>query len=79
MINEIKTICKNLIENMRLCDVVFGTLQTDGSVRVDQKLTLPASSVTRPEHLACLASGSTVMLLRCTGGQRYVLIGKVTA
>lgn len=47
MIEEIKVIIKNMIENMKLTDYVYGEVVSTNplSIKIDQKLTIPAEVI----------------------------------
>lgn len=88
MVQEIKTIVANMLNTMRLSDAIFGTVDSVSPlvVKVDLKLIIGEASMVVPEHLKAgaygtgmgLQVGDCVVMLRCMGGQRYVLLGRIT-
>lgn len=77
--HEIKRIIEGYLNNAMTTTVISGTYQADGSVKIDQKLTLFPSMVIIPEHIKKegLAPGAKLSLIRHWGGQQYTVVGKV--
>lgn len=72
MINEIKTIVKNYLDNAKLCCLQVGTVVNDG-IKVSDKLTLPMELIVG-NFKTSLVAGQKVRLLRDHGGQRYYIL-----
>ena len=63
MLNEIKLIVINLLNQMRMADVIYGTYQNNGDVYVDIKWTIRSSTIKVPDHL----KEKTTTCTGCTG------------
>ena len=72
MINEIKTIVQNYINNAKLCCIMTGTVTSDG-IQISDKLTLPPELVTGNLKSAII-SGQKVRLLRDHGGKTFYIL-----
>ena len=72
MINEIKTIVKNYLNNEALCCLLAGTVTSNG-IKVSGKLTIPYDLVIGNLR-SSITTGQTVRLLRDHGGQRYFIL-----
>ncbi len=72
MINEIKTIVQNYLNNAKLCNYTTGEVVSDG-IRVSDKLTLPMELIVGNAK-ASLIIGQKVMLLRNHGGKQYYIL-----
>jgi hypothetical protein len=72
MINEIKIIIQNYLNNAKLCSLAVGTVTEDG-IRVSDKLTLPMEIVTG-NLKSTLVTGQKVQLLRDHGGVTYYIL-----
>jgi hypothetical protein len=75
MINEIKTIVRNYLDNASLCSVMIGTVTSEG-VKVSDKLTVPMELVSG-NLKNTITLGKKVRLLRNHGGQEYYILGVV--
>jgi len=83
MINEIKKIVMNYLDNAKLCRMTTGTV-VSGGIKVSDKLTIPDELVTGNLKKQ-VYSGDQVRLLRNHGGQefhiaeiidkKYILVG----
>lgn len=72
MINEIKTIVQNYLNNAALCCLMIGTVTGDG-IKISDKLTLPHELVTG-NLKASITPGQKVRLLRNHGGQQFYIL-----
>lgn len=72
MINEIKRIIENYLNNIKLCSIVIGTVTGDG-VKLTDKLTIPFDFVTGNSKKS-LSEGKKVRLLRNLGGQEFFIL-----
>ncbi len=72
MINEIKTIVQNYLNNAKLCSFLIGTV-TDEGIKISDKLTIPLELVVGNSK-ASLLSGRKVRLLRNHGGQQFYIL-----
>jgi hypothetical protein len=72
MINEIKTIVQNYLNNAKLAAFTIGTVTSDG-VQVSDKLTIPMELVVGNLKQS-LESGQKVRLLRNHGGQQFFIL-----
>ena len=72
MINEIKTIVQNYLNNTKLCALQVGTVIVDG-IKVSDKLTIPNELITG-NLKATLVTGQQVRLLRDHGGQKFYIL-----
>lgn len=72
MINEIKTVIKNYLNNAKLCELQVGTVTSDG-IKVSDKLTLPMELIVG-NLKSSLVTGQKVRLLRNHGGQLYYIL-----
>ena len=76
MINEIKQIVQNYLNNAKLCSYTIGTFTADG-IRVSDKLVLPDELVVGNLKSSVLV-GNKVRLLRNHGGQQYYILEVIT-
>jgi len=72
MIQEIKTIVKNYIENTKLCSIMVGTVTNNG-IRISDKLTIPNELIVGNLKKE-LITGQKVRLLRNHGGQQFYIL-----
>jgi hypothetical protein len=72
MINEIKNIIQNYINNAKLCCLMVGTVTSDG-IRVSDKLTIPNELIVG-NLKKNLCVGQKVRLLRNHGGQQFYIL-----
>ena len=72
MINEIKTIIQNYLNNAKLCRLLVGTVTSDG-VKVSDKLTIPNELIVGNLKKNLLA-GQKVRLLQNHGGQQFFIL-----
>lgn len=72
MIQEIKTIVKNYLENAKLCRIMVGTV-TNGGIRVSDKLTVPDELIVGNLKKS-ISPGNRVRLLRNYGGQQFYIL-----
>ena len=72
MINEIKTIVQNYLNNAKLCALQVGAVTADG-IKVSDKLTIPNELIVG-NLKATLVTGQQVRLLRDHGGQKFYIL-----
>lgn len=72
MINEIKTIVHNYLNNAKLCCIMTGTVTSDG-IRISDKLTLPLELITG-NLKSSVVVGQKVHLLRDNGGKTFYIL-----
>lgn len=72
MINEIKTIVENYINNIKLCRFLVGTVISDG-IKVSDKLTIPNELIVGNLKKSLLV-GQKVRLLQNHGGQQFFIL-----
>ena len=72
MINEIKTIVQNYLNNAKLAAIMTGTVTADG-IRVSDKLVLPDELIIG-NLKSSIAAGDKVHLLRDYGGKRFYIL-----
>ena len=72
MINEIKRIIENYLNNIKLCSIVIGTVAGNG-IKLTDKLTIPFEFVTG-NMKSSISPGQKVRLLRNLGGQEFFIL-----
>lgn len=72
MIQEIKIIIENYLNNAKLCTLLTGTVTEEG-IQISDRLTLPLELV-QGNLKKTLVSGKQVRLLRNHGGQQYYIL-----
>ncbi len=72
MINEIKIIIQNYLDNMKLCSIVYGTVTGEG-IQVSDKLILPMELV-YGNLKKTFTDGDNVRLLRNHGGKQFYIL-----
>lgn len=72
MINEIKTIVQNYLNNAKLCSFLIGTVTSEG-IKISDKLTIHLELVVG-NLKGSLIIGSKVRLLRNHGGQQFYIL-----
>jgi hypothetical protein len=72
MINEIKVIVQNYLNNIKLCTLQVGTVVNNG-VRVSDKLVIPMELIVGNLKTS-LTQGQKVRLLRNHGGQQFYIL-----
>jgi len=72
MINEIKAIVQNYINNAKLCSYMTGEVMTNG-IKINDKLTLPMELVVGNAKKS-LVTGQKVRLLRNHGGKQFYIL-----
>lgn len=72
MINEIKTIIQNYLNNAKLCRFMVGTV-TDEGINVSDKLTIPNELIVGNLKKNLIA-GQKVRLLQNHGGQQFLIL-----
>lgn len=72
MINEIKTIIHNYLNNVKLCQLMVGTVVNDG-IKVSDKLIIP-NQLIKGDLKEFVTSGDKVRLIRNHGGQEFYIV-----
>lgn len=72
MINEIKVIVQNYLNNAKLCSLMMGTV-TDQGIQISDKLIIPFELVIG-NLKSSIANGDKVRLLRNQGGQQFYIL-----
>ncbi len=72
MINEIKTIVQNYLNNVKLCSFLIGTV-TDEGIKISDKLTIPLDLIVG-NLKGSLVIDHKVRLLRNHGGQQFYIL-----
>jgi hypothetical protein len=72
MIQEIKRIVENYLNNAKLCSLLLGTVTSDG-IQISDKLTIPEELIIGNLKLTAVA-GDKVRLIRNHGGQQYYIL-----
>lgn len=72
MINEIKTIVQNYLNNAKLAAIMIGTV-VNGGIRINEKLIIPNELIVG-NLKRNLVLGRKVRLLRNHGGQLYYIL-----
>ena len=72
MINEIKTIVQNYLNNAKLCRLLVGTVTSDG-IKVSDKLIIPNELIVG-NLKKNLSVGQKVRLLQNHGGQQFYIL-----
>lgn len=72
MINEIKAIVQNYLNNAKLCNIMIGTVVSEG-VRVSDKLVIPLELI-EGNLKKTIIIGNKVRLLRNHGGQQFYIL-----
>jgi len=76
MINEIKQIVENYLNNRKMACLMIGTV-VSGGVKISEKLTLPWELV-YGNLKSGLTTGKEVRLLRDDGGHAYYILEVIT-
>lgn len=72
MINEIKTIVQNYINNEKLCQLTVGTV-TSAGIKLSDKLTVP-NVLVKGNLKDCVSVGDRVRVIRNQGGQEFYIV-----
>jgi hypothetical protein len=72
MINEIKTVVQNYINNAKLCCLATGTVTSDG-IRISDKLILPPELIVG-NLKGSITVGQKVRLIRDHGGKIFYVL-----
>lgn len=72
MINEIKTIVQNYLNNAKLCSLTLGTVEADG-IKVSDKLIIP-NELIEGNLKDYISIGDKVRLVRNHGGQEFYIV-----
>ncbi len=71
MINEIKTIVQNYLNNVKLTSLMIGTVVNDG-IKITDKLTIP-NELIKGNLKDFVKDGDKVRLIRNHGGQEFYI------
>lgn len=72
MIQEIKIIVQNYLNNAKLCGLILGTVVADG-IKVSDKLIIPMELI-EGNLKAFVSVGDKVRLIRNHGGQEFYIV-----
>lgn len=72
MINEIKKIVQNYLNNAKLCSLIIGTVTAEG-IKISDKLTIPGDLIVG-NLKDTVINGDKVRLLRNHGGQQFYIL-----
>lgn len=72
MINEIKIIVQNYLNNIKLCSLMTGTVVADG-IKVSDRLVIPDELI-KGNLKSFTSIGDQVRLLRNHGGQEFYIV-----
>lgn len=72
MIDEIKVIVQNYLNNVKLCSVLLGTVTEEG-ITISDKLTIPFALI-MGNLKKDIITGQKVRILRNHGGQQYYIL-----
>lgn len=72
MINEIKVIVQNYLNNAKLCNFIIGTVASNG-IKISEKLIIPNELIVG-NLKKDVSLGNKVRLLRNHGGQQYFIL-----
>ena len=72
MISEIKTIIQNYLSNAKLCNLMDGTVVSDG-VKVSDKLTIP-SELIYGNLKDYTSNGDSIRLIQKHGGEEFYIV-----
>jgi len=72
MINEIKTIIQNYLSNVKLCQLMVGTVVGDG-IKVSDRLIIP-NELIKGNLKEFITPGDRVRLIRNHGGQEFYIV-----
>lgn len=76
MIEEIKQVVQNYLNNAKLCNIMIGIV-TDEGIRVSDKLTIPMDLVLGNIKKSIVV-GDRVRILRNHGGQQFYILEVIT-
>lgn len=71
MINEIKTMIQNYLNNAKLCNITQGTVEHEG-IRISEKIVIP-SELIKGNLKNYISPGDKVNLIRNHGGKEYYI------
>lgn len=79
MINAIKTIIKNYIENANLSNMQYGTVIKTKPLQIQiEKIIIPSTKIIVPSYLGItLKENDRILLLKQQGGQLFFILDKV--
>ena len=77
MINEIKQIIENYLNNRKLVCLMIGTV-SDSGIKINDKLTIPFE-LTCGNLKKSMAAGDKVRLLRNDGGQMFYILEVISS
>lgn len=72
MINEIKAIVQNYLNNAKLCNVMTGIVESNG-IRISEKIVIP-NELMKGNLMDHISIGDKVRLIRNHGGKEFYII-----
>ncbi|MHB8065021.1 MAG: DNA helicase [Ruminiclostridium sp.] len=72
MINEIKTIVQNYLNNAKLCNIMIGAVENSG-IRISEKIVIP-SELIKGNLKDYISNGDSVRLIRNHGGKEFYIV-----
>lgn len=81
VINDIKHIVDYRLRAIRVPDFIIGKVAEEDPLKVETSVNqkpYPASILTIPDHIGELKKDEEIVLLRGLGGQRFLVLGKLT-
>lgn len=72
MINEIKAIVQNYLNNAKLCNVMTGIVESSG-IRISEKIVIP-NELMKGNLMDHTSTGDKVRLIRNHGGKEFYII-----
>ncbi len=72
MINEIKEIVQNYINNAKLCSLTVGTV-VNGGIKISDKLIIP-NELMRGNLIKYVLNGDKVRIIRNHGGKEFYIV-----
>lgn len=81
VINDIKTIVDKRLRAVRIPDFIIGKVAEEDPLKIETSVNqkpYPESILTIPDHIGKLKKDEEIVLLRGLGGQRFLVMGKLT-
>jgi hypothetical protein len=72
MINELKIIVQNYLNNINFCSLIVGTVENDG-IRISDKLIIPNELIIG-NLKSTVVLGQKIWLIRNHGGQQFYIL-----
>lgn len=76
LVQTLKNISLEAVNSTKPCDVMFGKAESKNSIKINQKITLGKNQLIHLKDVEIL-SGDVVVLLRFSGGQKFLVLGVV--